>query len=217
MTDNPEKRKEDESLLYDMGLQHFTTIEDPEIEYSIMHEGGMAHIEAIQKAKNTVTNNPKPTHTIEDVRGCVLETHVRPGIPASAKKNQEIIFSSFQNHFRQLDLLKSTDVSPAIRANSLEQLQSIQRIYYEHPLTVIARSNKNKRTTVKVDLTYRLKPGMFKYPSNEELTVRSTDASVDNQGICNRSAGADIALLNHHGTHIDAPAHKIPGGKTIDM
>ncbi|MCX6748150.1 MAG: cyclase family protein [Candidatus Pacearchaeota archaeon] len=91
-----------------------------------------------------------------------------------------------------------------------------------------------------IDLSYGLEDGMFKYPSDPEAiivqklaTSRELVPAVVNNAIRN-SYGHDGAyqtffktrydsgftrldIRNHHGTHVDAPAHKIPGGKTIDQ
>ncbi len=82
-----------------------------------------------------------------------------------------------------------------------------------------------------IDLTYPLHNGMFKYPSDPEAEigqkkaeiVRTTQEIWDEStkiGFCEvekyGSGYNEIKMRNHHGTHIDAPAHKIPEGRTIN-
>ncbi len=90
-----------------------------------------------------------------------------------------------------------------------------------------------------VDLTYPIHNGMFKYPSDSEPKIeiipaeitKSVPPAVDNAvrnsyGYAGgyesfieeryKSGYAELNLRSHHGTHIDAPAHKIPNGKRID-
>jgi len=63
-----------------------------------------------------------------------------------------------------------------------------------------------------VDLTYPIQGGMFKYPTDDELKViQEREADGVNSGYVIFQMG------NHHGTHIDSPAHKIAGGNKIDQ
>ncbi len=68
-----------------------------------------------------------------------------------------------------------------------------------------------------IDLTHELSNGMLKYPSDSEPTIVTIPSSLDIiEGVTRyRSGRQNINTNNHHGTHIDAPAHKIPGGKKI--
>lgn len=69
-----------------------------------------------------------------------------------------------------------------------------------------------------IDLTLPLYAGMLKYSSDIELELlEAVEAgfSIDTGKV--KSAYQIYLLKNHHGTHIDAPAHKIKGGKTIDQ
>jgi len=86
-----------------------------------------------------------------------------------------------------------------------------------------------------IDLTYPIHQGMFKYPSNPEPQIQITLATEtegktisipDESGFGSGAGYGDttyhsgntlLTLRNHHGTHIDAPAHKLQGGKTIDQ
>ncbi|MFH1053670.1 MAG: cyclase family protein [Candidatus Woesearchaeota archaeon] len=75
-----------------------------------------------------------------------------------------------------------------------------------------------------IDLTYPLGEGMLKYPSDPEFAaeaVSSQNEWVESgkdgfSGFKTNSGYMNLMMRNHHGTHIDAPAHKTPGGKTID-
>ncbi len=84
-----------------------------------------------------------------------------------------------------------------------------------------------------VKIGYRLAKGMLKYPSDPEVMVEQTKARVEqrtlvalDEGGYSAGAGfvenyfhsgyANLIHRNHHGSHIDAPAHKNPDGKTID-
>ena len=84
-----------------------------------------------------------------------------------------------------------------------------------------------------VDLTYPISEGMFKYPSDDELEMRIKKAKLERvektlYEETGQGSGAGyveekyisghivLKMRNHHGTHIDAPSHKIQGGKNID-
>jgi len=78
-----------------------------------------------------------------------------------------------------------------------------------------------------IDLTYAFHSGMLKYPSDPEVsmeiekarTVQSERDSLAGYGIKQKykSGFVNLKARNHHGTHIDAPAHKLADGKTIDQ
>ena len=84
----------------------------------------------------------------------------------------------------------------------------------------------------KINLTYHIHEGMFKYPSDCEVEVEKIKARSEkiNENVYSEdgtllmrtqrekyfSGRIKIFITNHHGTHIDAPAHKIPAGKTIN-
>lgn len=89
-------------------------------------------------------------------------------------------------------------------------------------------NNENKPTnTGIIDLTYPFHSGMLKYPSDPDAsmeiekarTVQSERDSLTGYGIRQKyqSGFVNIKARNHHGTHIDAPAHKLADGKTIDQ
>jgi arylformamidase len=69
---------------------------------------------------------------------------------------------------------------------------------------------QNRRVRV-VDLTHPFRDGMPVFPGLSAPSFRSI-ARVEDDGY----AMTDLHLLNHVGTHIDAPAHQIAGGDTLD-
>ncbi len=63
-----------------------------------------------------------------------------------------------------------------------------------------------------IDISYPLDSNMVIYPGNPGLEIRHV---LDME----KSDSANVSLVSlgsHTGTHIDAPAHFIPGGSTID-
>ncbi|MDZ7392524.1 MAG: cyclase family protein [candidate division KSB1 bacterium] len=68
---------------------------------------------------------------------------------------------------------------------------------------------------VLIDLTYVIDEGGSKYPTDPAPRVVIMPAEVTTDGRV-RSGYTELVLRSHHGTHVDAPAHKIPGGRTID-
>jgi arylformamidase len=62
-----------------------------------------------------------------------------------------------------------------------------------------------------VDLTHPFVEGMPVYPGLADPWFR-TIARVEDDGF----AMTELHLLNHVGTHIDAPAHQVAGGDTLD-
>lgn len=63
-----------------------------------------------------------------------------------------------------------------------------------------------------IDLTHPIEPGMPVYPGDEEPAITTT-ATIAKDGY----QAQRLILTTHTGTHIDAPAHLIPGGKTLDQ
>ena len=61
------------------------------------------------------------------------------------------------------------------------------------------------------DLSHPLETGMPVYPGDPEVRIESA-LSVPEDGV----AVARLDLGSHAGTHIDAPAHSIVGGATVD-
>lgn len=62
-----------------------------------------------------------------------------------------------------------------------------------------------------IDLTHHLEDEMAIYPGLPQPSFRPI-ASVEVDGY----AMSEYHLLNHIGTHVDAPAHQIAGGETLD-
>jgi len=66
-----------------------------------------------------------------------------------------------------------------------------------------------------IDLTHWISIHGSKYPSDPVPVIDAVPAAFDQDGRL-KSAVTELTIRPHHGTHIDAPAHKIPDGKTID-
>lgn len=62
-----------------------------------------------------------------------------------------------------------------------------------------------------VDLSHPILTGMPVYPGDPEVTVEPV-LTVEIDGV----AVAHLDLGSHAGTHLDAPAHSIVGGRTVD-
>jgi arylformamidase len=62
-----------------------------------------------------------------------------------------------------------------------------------------------------IDLTHRLNNDTPAYPGDTEVKISAVD-SIEENGYL----GHNLELGTHSGTHIDAPAHMIPGGKSLD-
>jgi kynurenine formamidase len=58
------------------------------------------------------------------------------------------------------------------------------------------------------DLSQPVRTGMTVYPGDPEVTVSSA-LTFEQDGV----AVADLRLGSHSGTHLDAPAHTVPGGR----
>jgi len=65
-----------------------------------------------------------------------------------------------------------------------------------------------------IDLTYPISEDMLTYPGDPKVKIKNELARLEKEEL--KSAYSICTLSNHHGTHVDSPAHKIPGGKTID-
>jgi len=63
-----------------------------------------------------------------------------------------------------------------------------------------------------IDLSHSIRAGMPVYPGTEPPTF-STPCTIAQNGFTERK----ITLFSHTGTHIDAPAHIIPGARTLDQ
>lgn len=62
-----------------------------------------------------------------------------------------------------------------------------------------------------IDLSHTISPGMPVYPGTEPPTF-FTACTIEGTGFLEKK----ITLYSHTGTHMDAPAHIIPGAKTLD-
>lgn len=63
-----------------------------------------------------------------------------------------------------------------------------------------------------LDLTHPLSEGMPVYPGTEGPTIRQAN-TVARDGFAEKL----LTMYSHTGTHIDAPAHMLPGGATLDQ
>lgn len=61
------------------------------------------------------------------------------------------------------------------------------------------------------DLTHRLYHNMPVYP-----TVMNLEINVTHQIVKDGYVARELRIFTHHGTHMDAPAHMINGGRTLD-
>lgn len=62
-----------------------------------------------------------------------------------------------------------------------------------------------------VDLSHAIVPGMPVYPGTQPPTLRQAN-TVERDGFAEKL----IAMYSHTGTHVDAPAHMLAGGATLD-
>jgi arylformamidase len=63
-----------------------------------------------------------------------------------------------------------------------------------------------------IDLSHPICNGMPVYPGTEEALIERP-FTIEENGFCE----ARLKLVTHTGTHMDAPAHMISGGKTLDQ
>ncbi len=63
-----------------------------------------------------------------------------------------------------------------------------------------------------IDLSQELAPGMPVYPGSPSPQFHPA-ATIESDGYRETT----VTLCTHHGTHLDAPAHLIAGGRTIDQ
>jgi kynurenine formamidase len=63
-----------------------------------------------------------------------------------------------------------------------------------------------------VDLSYAISDAMPQWPGDAKSFEASTDCNIEKDGFFARS----FWMLEHYGTHLDAPAHFIAGGTTVE-
>ena len=63
-----------------------------------------------------------------------------------------------------------------------------------------------------IDLTHKIESGMPVFPGTPEVKI-SQFSTIEKDGFAEK----EIQLATHIGTHMDAPAHMISGGKTLDQ
>jgi len=64
-----------------------------------------------------------------------------------------------------------------------------------------------------VDLSYAIHGKLPRWPGDRRVFEAKTNATVEKKGYYTRS----FWMLEHYGTHVDAPAHFPPGKKTVDQ
>lgn len=62
------------------------------------------------------------------------------------------------------------------------------------------------------DLSHPVRPGMPVYPGDPEVSVE-TALSIEADGV----AVTQLKFGSHTGTHLDAPSHSLPSGRTVDQ
>jgi len=64
-----------------------------------------------------------------------------------------------------------------------------------------------------LDLSYAISDKMVAWPGDEKVFEAKVNASIEKNGYFTRS----FWMLEHYGTHLDAPAHFPPGRATVDQ
>src|SRR4030081_3766723 len=64
-----------------------------------------------------------------------------------------------------------------------------------------------------VDLSYAINDKLVAWPGDEKFFEAKVNATIEKNGYFTRS----FWMLEHYGTHLDAPAHFPPGKATVDQ
>src|SRR5258708_24941699 len=64
-----------------------------------------------------------------------------------------------------------------------------------------------------LDLSYAINDKLVPWPGDEKVFEAKVNASIEKNGYFTRS----FWMLEHYGTHLDAPAHFPPGKTTVDQ
>src|SRR5438067_11724373 len=64
-----------------------------------------------------------------------------------------------------------------------------------------------------LDLSYAINDKLVRWPGDEKVFEAKVNASVEKNGYFTRS----FWMLEHYGTHLDAPAHFPPGKATVEQ
>src|SRR5271154_4879029 len=64
-----------------------------------------------------------------------------------------------------------------------------------------------------VDLSYAISDKLVPWPGDDKYFEAKVNATVEKNGYFTRS----FWMLEHYGTHLDAPAHFAPGEMTVDQ
>jgi kynurenine formamidase len=79
----------------------------------------------------------------------------------------------------------------------------------DHPMLQGVPSGKTRV----LDLSYAINEKLVPWPGDEKFFEAKVNASVEKNGYFTRS----FWMLEHYGTHLDAPAHFPPGKTTVDQ
>jgi kynurenine formamidase len=79
----------------------------------------------------------------------------------------------------------------------------------DHPMLQGVPSGKTRI----LDLSYAINEKLVPWPGDEKFFEAKVNASVEKNGYFTRS----FWMLEHYGTHLDAPAHFPPGKTTVDQ
>jgi kynurenine formamidase len=63
-----------------------------------------------------------------------------------------------------------------------------------------------------IDLSYTIRGDLPLWPGDPDAFAVRTESTIEQDGYFTRS----FSMLEHYATHLDAPAHFIPGGATVD-
>src|SRR5207302_3609214 len=64
-----------------------------------------------------------------------------------------------------------------------------------------------------LDLSYAINDKLVPWPGDEKFFEAKVNATIEKNGYFTRS----LWMLEHYGTHLDAPAHFAPGTATVDQ
>src|SRR6266513_1739693 len=94
---------------------------------------------------------------------------------------------------------------------------------FEHRMVVrVLRQNTHYHTMLEgipsgktrvLDLSYAISDKLVPWPGDEKFFEAKVNASIEKNGYFTRS----FWMLEHYGTHLDAPAHFPPGRTTVDQ
>jgi kynurenine formamidase len=86
-------------------------------------------------------------------------------------------------------------------------------LFPQNPQTVPRLEGVPSGKTRVVDLTYAISDKLVPWPGDEKFFEAKVNATIEKNGYFTRS----FWMLEHYGTHMDAPAHFPPGKITVDQ